>query len=157
METLHNRLAQHPFLTDVAENLLELLVPHTQEAAYQPEAFVFHRGEKAAHFYLIERGKVVVKMTPIHRSDINIQTVEGGDVLGLSWLVPPFRWQFDAQAQEHTTALVLDGEWLRAEFERNHELGYEIVKRLFQTLARRLEATRQQFWAFYKMHYVLKH
>jgi CRP/FNR family transcriptional regulator, cyclic AMP receptor protein len=75
---------------------------------------------------------------------IPIQTLEGGDVLGWSWLVPPYRWRFDAGAIELTRAIALDGKCLRAKCEADHCLGYDLLKRFLAVMVQRLEAAQLQ-------------
>jgi CRP/FNR family cyclic AMP-dependent transcriptional regulator len=67
-----------------------------------------------------------------------------GDVLGWSWLFPPFVWHFQARAVEPTTLLVLNGAGLLVSAERDHDFGYELMKRVAQVVIRRLQATRKQ-------------
>jgi CRP-like cAMP-binding protein len=41
-------------------------------------------------------------------------------------------------------AVALDGECLRSKCEKDHDFGYEMLKRLASVMERRLEATRRQ-------------
>jgi CRP/FNR family transcriptional regulator, cyclic AMP receptor protein len=75
---------------------------------------------------------------------IPVQTLGPGDPVGWSWLVPPHRWHFDCHVLDHAEALVLEAPWLLKECERDHELGYQLLRRLVGTLSSRLAATRLQ-------------
>jgi hypothetical protein len=81
---------------------------------------------------------------------MRIQTVGTGEPVGWSWMVPPHRWQFDARVLEPTGAIVFDGKALREQCERDHELGYSLLKRLVSVIAGRLAATRLQLLDIYK-------
>ena len=70
-----------------------------------------------------------------------------GDVLGWSWLFPPFSWNFQARAIEPTSAIVLSGAHLLVTAEGNHDFGYELMKRVAQVVIHRLQATRKQLLA----------
>lgn len=72
-----------------------------------------------------------------------IQTLGPGDVLGWSWLFPPYYWHFDARALEPTEAVFFHGTPLREECESDHDLGYELVKRMSAVMMRRRQATRR--------------
>ena len=62
--------------------------------------YLFHEGEPATEFFLIRHGKVALEIAaPGQRRHRLSQTVGEGDIVGLSWLVPPYRWQFDARAR----------------------------------------------------------
>ena len=65
-------------------------------------------------------------------------------MLGWSWLFPPYYWHFDARAVELTEAVFLHGAPLREECEADHDLGYELVKRMAEVMLKRLQATRRQ-------------
>jgi CRP-like cAMP-binding protein len=78
------------------------------------------------------------------RRIITIQTVGTGDIVGWSWLIPPYRYRFNCRIVEDTRAIVLDGKCLREKCEKNHDLGYELLKRLAGVFTQRLEATRKQ-------------
>jgi len=84
-----------------------------------------------------------------HRGDIRIQTIEQGEIIGWSWLIPPHKWTFNAHAIEEVTATALDGACLRKKCEADHELGYELLKRFSTVLAKRLEWTRIQLLDIY--------
>lgn len=83
------------------------------------------------------------------RRVVTVQTVGPGEVLGWSWLVPPYRWQFDCRAADAVRGLTFDAEWLRERCEQDHELGYLLLKQLVIVIASRLAATRLQFRDLY--------
>ena len=76
-------------------------------------------------------------------------TVDAGEILGWSWLLPPYQWKFNARAMESIRAIALDGKCLRTKCEENHDLGYELLKRFAQVIEKRLEATRLQLLDVY--------
>jgi CRP-like cAMP-binding protein len=73
-----------------------------------------------------------------------IQTVGPGDVLGWSWLFPPYFWHFNARVLQPTVAIFFYATPLREECESDHELGYELFKRMAEVMLTRLQATRRQ-------------
>jgi CRP-like cAMP-binding protein len=111
--------------------------------------FVFREGDNADSFYFIRQGKLVIETYVPQKGPIAIQTREAGEVAGWSWMVPPYKWRFDARAVELTRAIALDGKCLRDKFEKDHDLGYELMKRFSVLIAQRLEATRLQLLDIY--------
>ena len=109
-------------------------------------------GEEANQFYMIRQGRVAVEIGDTERGPIIVQTVEEGEVLGWSWLIPPFRWRFDARAIELTRAIAMDGKCLRTKSEEDCDLGYELLKRFSLIVAERLDATRLQLLDVYRAH-----
>jgi CRP-like cAMP-binding protein len=152
METLQNILAEHPFAHGLEDRYLQLLTGCASNVRFDAGELVFREGQEANQFYLIRQGKLAVELFAAGRGAITIQTVGDGDVLGWSWLIPPFRWQFDARAVEPTRALALDGKCLRKKSEDDHSLGYELLKRVAHIMEQRLEATRLQLLNVYEVH-----
>ena len=75
---------------------------------------------------------------------VHIETLGVGELLGWSWLFPPYCWHFDARAVKPTKALCFYGTHLRELCEANHDLGYELMKRVAETVIKRLQSTRHE-------------
>lgn len=142
MESLEGILAEHPFFSGLEPRYLQLAVGCASNVRFNAGEFVFQAGEEANHFYLIRAGRVGLEVFAPGRGSLTIETLETGDILGWSWLIPPYAWRFDARAVEMTRAIALDGKCLRAKCEEDHDLGYELLKRIAAILGQRLDATR---------------
>ena len=150
METLEPILAQHPFLKELEPRHLKILVGCASNVRLNAGQILFHESEEANQFYMIRQGKVAIEILAPELGPITVQTVGEGDVLGWSWLIPPYRWRFSARAVELTRAIALDGKCLRQKSEEDHDLGYELLKRFSGIIVERLEATRLQLLDVYK-------
>ncbi|MCK4775551.1 MAG: Crp/Fnr family transcriptional regulator, partial [Candidatus Krumholzibacteria bacterium] len=80
---------------------------------------------------------------------VNILSVEDGDVVGWSWMFPPYKWHFDARAMELTRAAVFDARCLRGKFDKDPQLGFELMKRFASVMLDRLNISRLQLLDFY--------
>lgn len=149
MKTLEETLAEHPFFHGLEPHYLQLAVGCASNVRFDAGEFIFREGEEANHFYLIRHGKVSLEVFAPNRGSLVIQTLEEGDILGWSWLIPPYQWRFDAKAIELTRAIALDGKCLRGKCEEDHDLGYELLKRFAAILGQRLDATRFQLLDLY--------
>lgn len=149
MQTLEPYLAAHPFLKDFEPRHLKILVGCASNVRFDAGQFVLREGEEANNFYIIRHGKVSLEIFTPDRGSITIQTIGEGEVLGWSWLIPPYHWHYDARALELTRAIALDGKCLRMKCEQDHDLGYEILKRFAHVITQRLEATRLQLMDVY--------
>ena len=149
MEDLERILKDHPFIADLNPAQISLLVGCASNVVFQAGEFIFHKGDDADLFYFIRQGKVVIETYVPQKGPIAIQTREAGEVTGWSWMVPPYKWHFDARAVELTRAIALDGKCLRDKCEQDHDLGYELMKRFSMLIAQRLEATRLQLLDIY--------
>jgi len=152
METLQHLIAQHPFFSGLQPEYLELITGCASNVRFDADSYIFHEGEEAQHFYLLRAGKVGLEVPTPDRGPMTIQTVGEGEMIGWSWLVPPYLWRFDARVLELTRAVALDATCLRKKCETDHHLGYELLKRLTVMMEERLQATRLQLLDFYGTH-----
>lgn len=148
-ETLAPILAEHPLLSGLERPQLELIVGCATNVRYSPGEFIFRAGQEANHFYFVRSGRVSVETFAPQRGAITIETIGDGDLLGWSWLIPPFEWHFDARALNLTRAIAVDARCLRAKCESDPAFGYELLKRFSRIMEWRLEATRLQLLDLY--------
>ncbi len=149
IETLKTLLAEHPFVHGLDSKYIDLLVSCATNVRFQAGEFIFREGGNADQFYLLRHGRAAIEIYAAERGSITVMTVGEGEVLGWSWLFPPYRWMFDAKALELTRGIALDGKCLRAKCDEDHELGYELMKRSVQVAEQRLQATRLQLLNLY--------
>lgn len=141
MKTLQTKIAEHPVLGTLNREYLEIVGQGAEEITFQPGEVIFREGEPANRFYLVQEGQLALEAHVPNRDDRLIQKISKGDLLGWSWLFPPFVWHFQARALDHMTAIVLYGGHLLASCEENHDFGYELMKRVSGVLIQRLEVT----------------
>jgi CRP-like cAMP-binding protein len=149
METLERIVAEHPFFAGLEEQYLQLLAGCASNVRFEGGKYILREGEEASQFFLIRHGKVALEISAPHRGPLIVETLGEGDILGWSWLVPPYHWSLDARAVDLTRAIALDGKCLRTKCEQNHDLGYELLKRFAHIMERRLETTRFQLLDVY--------
>jgi CRP/FNR family transcriptional regulator, cyclic AMP receptor protein len=137
---LESAVAAHPFLAGIDPAHLRLLADCAVRCQFRPGQVIFRKGDTANRFYLIESGKVALESSAGDQV-IRIEEVGSGDLLGWSWIFPPFVWHFDARAIEPTTAIFLYG-ILREHCEADPALGYVLFKRMSEVMMRRLQAAR---------------
>jgi len=144
IEPMATRVALHPFLAGMNKTELALLTDCAMVVRFGPGQVIFHEGELANRFYLIESGRVVLESKGALGEPIAIDHVRAGDLLGWSWMFPPYTWQFTARAEEPTVAIFFYGTILREYCERNHSLGYQLFKRMSAVMVKRLQAARRK-------------
>ena len=114
------------------------------ERDFNPGELILREGDYASTFYLIREGSVSLETHVAGSGSITIQTLGPGDILGWSWLFPPYRWHFDARVLTPTSTLEFNGACLRQQCDDDPALGYDIMKRVAQTIIERLQASRLQ-------------
>lgn len=142
MQTLEPILAEHPFFKGLKPEYLQLVTGCASNVRFEAGTYIFREGEDATRFYLLRQGKVALEIFAAQRGSLTVETMEAGEVLGWSWLFPPYQWHFSGRVVEPTRAIALDGGCLRAKGEEDHDLGYELMKRVALILMERLQATR---------------
>jgi CRP/FNR family cyclic AMP-dependent transcriptional regulator len=143
-EPLAARVALHPFLAGMNRAQLGLLTDCAMATHFKKGEIILREGEFANRFYLIESGKVVLESNVGFGEPLVVETISAGDLLGWSWMFPPYVWQFSARAVEPTTAIFFYGTILREYCEKDHSFGYELLKRISAVMVKRLQAARKQ-------------
>jgi len=137
-------LKQHPFLTDATPEFLNHLEEFSSDVLFSKGEVIFHEGDYADRFFLILSGKVAIETSTNGKPNIVLQTLGPGDVLGWSWLFPPFEWHFGARALEPCTAIALNGASLLIRAAEDSKFGYELMRRISKHVIQRLQVTRNR-------------
>jgi CRP-like cAMP-binding protein len=148
-ELMATRVALHPFLAGMNHTQLALLTDCAMAAHFKPSQVIFREGEPANRFYLIETGEVVLESAEGFGEPTVVETIGAGDLLGWSWMFPPYVWHFTARAVESTEAIFFYGTILREYCERDPSLGYQLFKRMAPVMLRRLQAARKKMLSIY--------
>lgn len=149
MEGLERIVKEHPFFGGMHDTFCKLVCGCAKNVRFEAGQYLFHEGEPAEWFYLLRHGRVALQLTAPGRGAVTFQTVGEGEIVGVSWLIPPYRWTYDAKAIELARAIAIDATCLRQKCESNHDLGYEMMKRFMPILIQRLQATRLQILDVY--------
>lgn len=152
MEGLDRIVREHPFFAGLEDRFCALVSGCAKNARFEAGQYLFHEGEPADQFYLLRHGRVALEITAPGRGAVTFQTLREGEIVGVSWLIPPYRWTYDAKALELTRALAMDAACLREKCEVDHDLGYDMMKRFMPVLIQRLQATRLQILDVYGSH-----
>lgn len=143
-EGLLATFSSHNFLHRLGERHRLLLASGAQPFTATPGQYLARDGEPAKAFYLIQSGQVEVITVTASQGETVVQKLGPGDVVGWSWLLPPYRWQFNVRVIDTVRGIGFDAEWLREKCEQDHELGYHLLTQLLEVVASRLAATWRQ-------------
>lgn len=143
-EPMATRVALHPFLVGMNRTQLALLTDCAMAAHFETGQTILREGEFANRCYLVEMGRVVLESGGSVGEPLVIETIGAGDLLGWSWMFPPYVWQFTARAVEPTSAIFFYGAMLREYCEKDHSFGFELLKRISAVMVRRFQAGHKQ-------------
>ena len=149
IEPMETRVALHPFLVGMSRTHLALLTDCAMGVQFKKDEVIFREGERANRFYLIESGEVILTADDSSDRPVLIDTIGAGDLLGWSWMFPPYAWRFSARATKPTKAIFFYGTILREYCERHPALGYELLKRMTAVMNRRMQAARNKMVAIH--------
>jgi CRP/FNR family cyclic AMP-dependent transcriptional regulator len=152
MEGLERIVREHPFFADLSAEFCVLVCGCAKNVRFEAGQYLFREGEPADEFYLIRHGRVAFELHAPDRGPVSFQTLGEGEIVGVSWLIPPYRWSFDARALTLVRAIAVDAACLRQKCEEDHDLGYDMMKRFMPVLIQRLQATRLQILDVYGAH-----
>jgi CRP-like cAMP-binding protein len=142
VQSLDELIGSSPVFAGLPAQDLAFIAGCARNVVFEEGALLFREGAAADTFYLVRRGRVAFEIHTPDRGGLVVETAEPGDVVGWSWLFPPYRWHFDAHAVEVVHAIAFDGACLRGKCEEDTRLGYELMRRFAQVMIDRLQHTR---------------
>jgi CRP-like cAMP-binding protein len=142
-------LAEHSFFKDFAPAYRKLIAGCGKNVHFDAGQLLARSGDPANQFFAVRRGRASIEVHSAGRGPLMLHTVEAGEVIGWSWLFPPYRWTFDVRVLEEVRAISFDGECLRGKCDRDPAMGYDFMKRFARVFMERLEATRLQLLDLY--------
>jgi CRP-like cAMP-binding protein len=149
IRTIEQLLVETRLFADLPADYLATIAGCAVTAHFDEGEYLFREGGSADTFYVLRGGSVALETHVPGRGAALLMTVHEQDVLGWSWLFPPYRWHLDARAIEPVRALAFDGACLRQKSVDDHELGYELMRRFAEVIVTRLQATRMQLLDVY--------
>lgn len=135
-------LAEHAFLRGMAGSHLAVLARDCWVVPVRQGHRLFAEGDTARRFWLIRSGHIALDVHAPGDGQLIVETLGQGDLLGLSWLVRPYQWQFSATAVEDTMTFEFNADAVRAACESDTDLGYQLLQRVMSAASSRLQATR---------------
>jgi len=142
MKTIDTLINDVPVFEGMSDEALTLLSGCATNVRFAEGEMLFREGDDAHVFYVIRHGRVALDMFVPARGPVTIETVDPGEVIGWSWLFPPYRWHFDAKALGLVRATVFGGACLREKCEQDTAFGYDLMGRFAQVAIERLQWTR---------------
>jgi CRP/FNR family transcriptional regulator, cyclic AMP receptor protein len=135
-------IAEIPALAPLSAGHRETIAGCATNVVFEAGRQILREGEPADTFYVIRHGTVALETFVPRSGPVTIETLHDGDLLGWSWLVPPYRVHFDARALATTHTIAFDGECLRGKCDDDPALGYGLLRLFAAVMLERLQGTR---------------
>ena len=142
MQTIEQLLGEAATFEGMSPEYLALIAGCAQNRTFEGGEYLLREGDPADRFYVIRRGRVAMEIFVPERGAVTIETIDDGDLLGWSWLVPPYRSHLDARALGDVHTISFDATCLRGKSDEDPVLGYELMRRFIPVIVERLQATR---------------
>ncbi len=141
---LESYLLTQKFFADMQPEFVRFLARHAEERRLEQDHILFRHDAPARHFYLIRSGKICLEIPAISGPTLEVQHLGAGQVLGWSWLIPPYAWNFNARAEGPSEVIEFDGRPILARCDEDPVFGYELLKRFSSLMSERLDVARQK-------------
>jgi CRP-like cAMP-binding protein len=152
METLQQIIADIEFFRGLKREHLELITGCAANVRVEAGTFLGRAGDPADQFWVIREGRMALELVVPGRGRVTIATMSEGEVVGFSWLLPPYHLHFDVRAVTDTRALLFDGRCLRGKCVADPHLGFELLSRFSRVMADRIRAMSLQLLDVYGDH-----
>lgn len=117
----------------------------TRPVEYDAGAVLLREGVDTPYLGAILAGRVALRLrVPEQGQRLTIVTIEPGELIGWSAVVPPYRATVDAVATEPTRLLAIDAVALRERLATDCELAAELLPLVLESVSDRLSASWQQ-------------
>jgi CRP/FNR family transcriptional regulator, cyclic AMP receptor protein len=137
-------LPDHPLFVGLSVTFRQILAESAMKADFAAGEKVVEAGEPANGFFMIIQGSIDLE-TAESRRPTRVQTITAGDILGWSWLFPPYYWHFNAVAREPVRTIFFFGSKLHRQCDLNHDFGYALIKGMSQFLIGHLQTDRERW------------
>lgn len=151
MEPALPPIEAHPFLRGLSPEQVKAIACGVREVSFPAGTLLLREGDEAHTLYLLRTGRVALELNVPGQGPLRLEMLKAGDILGLSWLFPPYRWHLDARAVEPVDAFALDATCLRGPSPEHPVLEPALAMRLLRQLYDRLERVRMQRLDLYRV------
>jgi CRP-like cAMP-binding protein len=130
----------------------ERLMSLAREVSFPEDTRIFEAGGTADRFWVIRSGAVSLTQRVTSLQRVTVASLGPGDLLGWSWLFPPYQWDFGAEAFSPVRAYEFEAAAVLRLCEEDPGLGMSLVRHVAEILAHRLEMTRGRLMEQYGPH-----
>ncbi|MDA3922816.1 MAG: cyclic nucleotide-binding domain-containing protein [Salinisphaera sp.] len=141
---IESDLAEQDFFLGLEPSFITVLAECATPRRIRKDETLYRHEHRADRFYLLLEGRISIEVAAITGPPAEMLRLGPGDIAGWSWLIPPYRWHFQARALEDGEVLEFDGDALLAHCESDPRFGYELFKRFSGLMSRRLAVARQK-------------
>jgi CRP-like cAMP-binding protein len=141
-------LASQPVLRGLEASDLDLIAGCARNDVVAAGTFLAHDDEPADRFFVVRAGLVGLQL-PTATGALVLETLGAGELVGFSWIFPPYRWVCDVVAMESTRLVSIEAVCLRDKCDADPAFGYRMMTRFAEVVVGRLNAARLRLLDLY--------
>ncbi len=149
MKTIAEFIREHSLFQGMTPAQVNFIADCGQLKRFSAGDFLTRENDPADYCYLLIEGRAVIETHQHNQPPAPLLTLSANDIVGWSWLTPPYRYQFDARALTDLHTVQLNGRCIREKCEADPALGYEMLKRLASVMISRIHCARFQLLDVY--------
>lgn len=147
--SLRSDLGECLALAELADEHLDVLASAATYEAVDEGHLLTAGGEPADRFYVVRQGRFFVELPGAGQGRVLIDSAGPQQIIGWSWLSPPYRWHFDTRASEAGEVVAVDAESTRRAMDADHDFGYSVLQCFSALAIDRLVHTRLRLLDLY--------
>ncbi|MEW2582180.1 Crp/Fnr family transcriptional regulator [Streptomyces virginiae] len=125
------------------------LMAQAHEVNFPENARIFNEGHRAESFWIVRSGTVTLEVPVAGRRPAQVENLGPGELVGWSWLFPPYVWQLGAEAMTPVRAYEFDAAAVRMLMDADPAFGSAVGHWVGRVLAMRLQQTRTRLLDLY--------
>ncbi|WP_254665887.1 Crp/Fnr family transcriptional regulator [Streptomyces sp. WMMB 322] len=125
------------------------MMEHSREVHFPRGTRIFEEGSSADRFWIIRSGTVLLDMHVPGRHAATLETLHSQDLIGWSWLFPPYTWHLGAGAVTAVGALEFDARPVRELCDEDPPFGKALNHCVAEIIGGRLQAARKRLLDLY--------
>ena len=149
MKTVKEFVRDHSLFEGMDSDQVEFIAGCGQLRRFAEGDYLTRENDAADNFFLLLEGSAVIETHQHNQAPAPLLSLSTNDIVGWSWLIPPYRYQFDARAVTPLRTVQLDGRCIREKCENDPKLGYQLLKRLAAVMVSRIHCARFQLLDVY--------
>ncbi len=132
--------------SELTDGELRKILPFCREERYEKDTIMFHEGDVADTFYILQDGQISIQYVicpqPDYCQDARILLDKPGDFMGWSSLVKPLRMTASGYCVTDIRLVAVNSEELNELMERDSHIGFAIMKELAGLINKRLKEAK---------------
>jgi CRP-like cAMP-binding protein len=137
-------------LKSLSDEHFDLLASIVDEASYPASEVLFREDQPADKFFIVEKGLVSLELATPGIEPMIILSLGPNELVGISWMFPPYKWKWTARTIKDSRLLVFDAVRVREQCEKDPQLKLWVLQMVADQAVRRLHSTRVQLLDLYE-------